>query len=190
MQRLPHYLVVVVTAGAIAAVFGPRAREPTELDSSPDVVRLGVPFPESMTLRHLAKWRVARRAATGQLSLIEAAALFRVLNGPTAAAMISSQHSKFWVMSEPVRTENEQLCGQVVEFVSMIELDGSLELAAAGVARLTAEYREELNKHGGIYLPDPAGLPTAEELLENARIDMTASERKSLFGGNGAGRKH
>src|SRR5262249_49490367 len=141
--------------------------------------------PERMTLRVLAKKHIARDVAAGQLSLIEAATLFRVLNAPAELDALARQDREFWVLNEPVRTDDERICRQVVQWVSAMGLTESPECVAEAVARLSEEYRAEVCRHGHVRLPDWTGRPTAEELLTNARSTMTESERKMLFGGRG-----
>src|SRR5262249_5054687 len=98
--------------------------------------------------------------------------------------------AQFWVLREPVHTEDERVCRQVVQWVSSLALTDTPEQVATAVARLTTEFREELRRHGQVRLPDRAGQLTAQELLNKARSTMTDSERKRLVGGRGATGKH
>jgi hypothetical protein len=139
-----------------------------------------------MTLRVLAKQHIARDVVAGRMSLIEAATLFRILNQPADSDALAIDDAQFWDLREPVHTCDERICRQVVQWVGALALTDSPERVATAVARLTAEYREEMRRHGEVRLPDWAGQPTAEELLNKARSTMTDSERRRLFGGLGA----
>jgi len=186
MNRLPRYVAALASAGALAGVYWPRAQENPEPDAPPGMLVTNGPMPESMTLRFLAKQHIARDVVAGRMSLIEAATIFRVLNQPVDLDALNREGGQFWVLTEPVHTEDERHCRQVVQWVSALGLTDSSEHVAAAVARLTAEYQEEARRHGQVRLPDRAGGTTAEELLNQARDTMTESERKRLFGGRGA----
>jgi hypothetical protein len=186
MKRLPCYLAALASASALAGVYWPWAHEGPESDPPPGMVVTDGPVPECMTLRVLAKLHIARDVVAGGMSLIEAATLFRILNEPADADALDREGAQFWVLREQVHTEDERICRQVVQWVSSLALTDTPEQVATAVARLTAEFREELRRHGQVRLPDRAGQPTAEELLHNARATMTESERARLFGGRGA----
>jgi hypothetical protein len=189
MKHLPYYLLALAVTGAMAVVFGPCASGPAEPRSVPVVETLVAPPPEAAALRMLAKRHIARDVAAGRRSLVEAAALFRALNSPAQADALSRDDPHPWALTAPARTDDERLCRQVVEWVGALRLTESPEYAAAAVARVNAEYREELRQHGAIRLPDPAGLPTAEELLEKVRATMTERERKTFANPGPGGRK-
>jgi hypothetical protein len=127
-----------------------------------------------MTLRVMAKRHIAREAAAGTRSLVQAAALFRILNRHPPALLVRVR------LSGPAHSEEEELCWQVIRrYVTSQESDWP-EVAAA-VARLEAELQEELRRHGAVQLPDPAGLPSAEQLLEEAQATMTEAERRACL---------
>jgi hypothetical protein len=130
---------------------------------------------EMRMLRILAKRHIAHQTAAGAQSLVQAAALYRVLNLHPPAPVPAT------CPTLPERSEEERLCRQVIGYVSSYE--GELPDAAAAAARLELELQEELRRHGAIQLPDPAGLPSAEELLEEARATMTEAERRACFPG-------
>jgi hypothetical protein len=179
-------MAALASAGALAGVYWPWAYENPEPDPPPGIIVTDGPLPESMTLRFLAKQHIARDVVAGRMSLIEAATLFRVLNLPADLDALNREGAHCWVLTEPVHTEDERHCRQVVQWVSALGLTDSSEHVAAAVARLTAEYQEEARRHGQVRLPDRAGRPTAEGLLNQARATMTESERERLFGGRGA----
>jgi hypothetical protein len=184
MKRWPHYMLALTLFGALAVVFGPQPTEPTEWVPFAETEALAEGFPETAVLRTQAKKLLAREVAEGRRSLVEAAALFGALNRlpPVTPELSCLDNSGFhWVLSAPVHTEEERLCRQVVQWVDGFRLSDSPEYAAAAVARLEAEFREELRRQGAIRLPDASGLPTARELLERARATMTETVRKTGF---------
>jgi hypothetical protein len=138
---------------------------------------------ETAVLRGRAKRLLAREAADGRRSLVEAAALFGALNRlPPETLELALLDDNHWVLSDPVHTEGERLCRQVIQWVEALRITDSPEYADAAVARLTAEFREERRRHGVLRLPDPSTLVPTHELLEQARAALTESERQNLFG--------
>jgi hypothetical protein len=186
MKRLPYYLAALASAGALAVVYWPWAQENPEPDPPHGMVLTDGPVPESMTLRIVSKQHIARDVVASRMSLIEAAALFRVLNEPVDLDALGREGAQFWALREPAHTEDERICRQVVQWVSALDLTESPDRVATAVARLTAEYRKEVRRHGQVCLPDRAGRPTIEELLDQARATMTESERNMFFGERGA----
>jgi hypothetical protein len=87
-----------------------------------------------------------------------------------------------WALSAPVRTDDERLCRQVVEWVESLLRKESEKLAEAAVARLNAEYREELRTRGTIRLPDPSSLESVEEILKRARASLSEQQRRAIRG--------
>jgi hypothetical protein len=182
MKRWRIIPLAVALIGALAATFCPR--QPDEAIPTAEAEANAQRYPEVAVLRLIAKKRIANEAAAGRQSLTEAAALFGALNRlPPEAPALSrlDVYRNGWVLTDPVRTEDERLCRQVLQWVDALRIIGPPEFAAAAVARLMGEFREERRKHGAIRLPDPAGLPTAEELLAHIRATMTDAERKSFF---------
>jgi hypothetical protein len=173
MTRWPLILLTLALAGSVAAVVGRRAAEPDQPDPPlwTDVAQESVP--EVVILRILAKRHIALETAAGKRSLVQAAALYRVLN-ELPPALPPADHPCL-----DGRIEEEGLCWQVILYVANREDDGPQ--TAAAVARLEAELQEELCRHGTIQLPDPAGLPSATDLLEEARATMTEAERRACF---------
>src|SRR5262249_12093428 len=99
-------------------------------------------------------------------------ALFRELNRlppepPALSLMDNTTHP--WALRAPAHTEDERLCRQVIEYVAGLLRGESEERAEAVVARLEAEYREELCRHGLIRLLVPPALPPARQLLEKPK---------------------
>jgi hypothetical protein len=174
MTRSRLILVAFATVGVVAVVLGRRAPEPNPDPPAPQCEVITPPFPESMTLRYLAKQRLAREAAVGQRSLVEAAALFRELNRLPPRLDSSA-------MCLPGQSEEEQLCIQVIAYVAKPENDWPPATVEAAVARLEAELRTEKQRAGGVVLPSPAGLPTADELVERARTRLTEAQRRALL---------
>jgi hypothetical protein len=172
VTRWPLLLLTLALIGAVAAVVGQRAADPArphlsagdELDET--VIE---PLSEVWPLRILAKRHIAREAAAGTRSLVQAATLFRKLNRHPPA-VVPADHP-----SLTGRTEDERLCWQVIGYVTNEE---DWPEAATAAARLEAELQEELRRHGAVRLPDPAGLPSVPELLEQTRARLTEAERR------------
>ena len=100
---------------------------------------LAAGFPEIVTLRTLAKDRIAEDVVAGRRTLLEAAALFRELNRLPPEPLKPS-----WIdpsLRIPADTEEGWLCRQVIERVRL-ELRREPDRAAAAVARLEAEFHE------------------------------------------------
>jgi hypothetical protein len=182
MKRWPSLPLAVALTGALAVAFCPREPEPAELIPPAEHGVLLDGYPEDVILRELAKKRVARAAADGRRSLVEAAALFGKLNRhPPELPPLDLLDDIPWAVSIPAHTEEERLCRQVVQWVDGFRLSESPAYAEAAVTRLIAEFREELRKHGDIRLPDPSTLPPVQELLDQARATMTEAERITHF---------
>jgi hypothetical protein len=168
-------LLTLALVGAAAAVIARRAVEPDPpFSPSDELDRIAADRDiEVRMLRILAKRHIARETADGARSLVQAAALYRVLNSHPPAPVPATCPT----LAE--RPEEERLCRQVIGYVSGYE--GELPDAAAAATRLELELQEELRRRGAIQLPDPAGLPSAEKLLEEARATMTQVERRACF---------
>jgi hypothetical protein len=183
MKRWPFIPLAVALTAAVVVAFCPHRPESAEspLLAEPEVVLEG--FPEAVILRDLAKKRIAREVADGRRSLVEAAALFGALNRhPPQVPPLDLLDTLPWALSVPAHTEDERLCRQVVQWVEGLRLSGLPDSAEAAVARLNAEYQQELRRHGAIRLPDPSTLPPAQELLDQTRAALTEAERQALFG--------
>jgi len=179
MKRRPSLPLALALTGALAVVVARRSHAPVEPDPPSEAAALAAPLPETLVLRSAAKRRIALEVAAGRRSLVEAAALFGALNRvPPEPARLSSYPSDPYPHL-PRRTEEEWLCRQVISHAERVLVDRPAE-AAAAVARLEAEFWDELRRHGVVRLPDDAGLPPARELLEQARTAMNATRRQSL----------
>jgi hypothetical protein len=175
MTRWPLILLTLALAGSVAAVVGRRAAEPDQPDPCPWDQVADEQVPEAVILRILAKQHLTREVAAGRQPLLESAALFRELNR-LPPALHPADHP-----SLAGHSEEELLCRQVIAYVAARDGDWPESAAEAAVARLEAELLEELRRHGGVQLPDPAGLPWATDLLEQARATMTEAERWACF---------
>ena len=183
MIRWPYLPLALTLVGAVAVVCCPRTPDPAEVTPPAETEALAEGVPEAAVLRVNAKKLIAREVAAGRRSLVEAAALFGALNRlpPRSTDLARQDLHHDWALRVPARTEEERLCRQVVEWVDGLRRSESPESVAATVARLTAEFREELRRHGAIRLPDPSSLPSAKELLDQARKAMTEVERKAIL---------
>jgi hypothetical protein len=129
-------------------------------------------FQEVVALRSTAREQIAREVIAGRLSLVQAAALFGALNRiPPQSPNLSVVDMHASRLRIRARTDNERLCRQVVECVGS-ELATEPDREQAAVARLQAEFKEELRKTGTIRLPDPLTVMPVEQLLEQARAEL------------------
>lgn len=169
-----------VAAAGLYLAFRPR---PSELDDPPEA-NPAEPLPEIVLLRNHARTRIVDEVIDGRRSLLEAAALFRELDRlpPTAAVQFGRIPFPLPITT---RTEEEQYCRAVAVWVwSRVVVpqspgDGnSDERAAVAVARLVAEFEDELTRRGAIRLPDPSTLESADSLIERARAESAKSLRQ------------
>ena len=188
MKAVPYKFLAVLIAVALPVAFCRRAPGP---DAPPGPARIEVleeGQPETAALRVIAKEQIARAAAAGRRSLVESAALFGALNRlPPAVA----EPPPGWYDSSlpiPADTEADRLCRQVVAWVR-VALHDEPDRAAAAVARLEAEYFEELCERGAVRLPDPSSLTPVQELLEQARTGTTEPPRRAVPGAGGTNPK-
>jgi hypothetical protein len=173
--------VGLVAALGVFCLGRPPAVTESILPAGTEILTEGVS--ETAVLRPLAKRLLAREIADGRRSLVEAAALFGALNRlPPETPELALLDDNHWALSDPVHSEDERLCRQVIQWVEALRITDSPEYADAAVARLIAEFREERRRHGAIRLPDPSPPVPVHELLEQARATMTDSERQNLFG--------
>jgi hypothetical protein len=144
----------------------------------------GPSLSQLITVRILAKNRISRDVIVGRLSLVEAAALFGALNRlPPQATPLSLADRRGSPLRIPARTEEERLCRQVVEYVRWALVEEP-DRAEDPVARLNAEFKEELDKQGSIHLPDTSALVSAQELLKQARAQLAETQRGAHCGAN------
>jgi hypothetical protein len=175
MTRWPLIVLTLALAASAVSVVSRRAAEPEEPDPSLWDEVADEQVPEAMILRIIAKQHLVREVAAGRQPLLEAAALFRELNR-LPPALHPADHP-----SLAGRNEEELLCRQVIAYVAEPDGDWPESAAEAAVARLEAELQEELRRHGAVRLPDPAGLPPAPELIEQARARLTEAERRAFL---------
>jgi hypothetical protein len=175
MTRWPLILLTFAFAWSAVSVVGRRAGEPEEPDPCSWDEVADEQISEVVILRILAKQHLTSEVAAGRQPLLEAAALFRELNR-LPPALHPVDHP-----SLAGRSEDELLCRHVIAYVAARDGDWPESAAEAAVARLEAELQEELRRHGAIHLPDPAGLPSAPELLEQTRARMTEAERRMML---------
>ncbi len=186
MKRSIRVPVALGIVGALTAVLWLHPDGPAEdtLPASAEWPWAGLP--ETVVLRHLARQTLAREAAEGRRSLLEAAALFGALGRlPPEAAPVAPELGSHFApkLSAPLPgdTEEELLCQQVIAHLNAA-LDGRpLGERQAAVDRLEAQFREELRRHGGIRLPDPSSLTPVPELLEQVRQALPPPARQALL---------
>jgi hypothetical protein len=179
MNRLSIFTLTLSLGAVVAVVVCPPTCVPNKPISPAETPELSRPASEVVILRAIAKNQVAREVAAGRNSLPEAAGLFRALDRLAPESAPASE----WFGDDlppniPGRTDEERLCRQVVAYVRVALRDGPADVAAAVVARLEAEFREELRQRGTIRLPDPSELPPVQQLLEQARKLRTEAEQQ------------
>ncbi len=203
MRMTPRMLAVlgVTLLGALTPVCTRHPAGPDE--PAPAVMSelgsAGERLPDLVALRLAAKNLIAREVVDGRRSLVETAALFGALNrlppesprpalqdvGPPvrpARARTGQERCVYppaWPF--PVRTGDEWLCRQVVYWVDRLLNEEAPGRTDEVLARLEAEYGEELHRHGAVRLPDSESVETVEGLLNRTRVAMTDQQRKSLL---------
>lgn len=180
--KLLSLVLLNLAAGATAVLLSQSA---SELDGSLQLVASKAdrePSVEILALRPLAKCCIAHDVIEGRFSLLEAAALFGALNRiPPHAPNPSLLDLHPSPLSLPARTDEERLCRHVVEYVGW-ELGKEPDRAAVAVRRLEAEFTDELCRNGFIQLPDPASLVPVQKLLDEAKVELTATAVRSRSG--------
>jgi hypothetical protein len=173
MRAAPRRFLAVALVVALPVAFCRRPPEPDPATQPVIGEAVGEAVPEVVGLRALAKGLLARAAAAGRRSLLEAASLFRELDRlPPEPAPPAGFDPTLRI---PADTEAGRLCRQVVAAVRA-ELGDEPERAAAAVARLEAEFFAELRARGSIRLPDPSPGEPVEELLRQARARLAEQQ--------------
>jgi transposase InsO family protein len=120
--------------------------------------------PDAIVLRILAKGLLVEELASGRLTLLDAAALFRELDGMPPRTVYATSPDP------PIRlecpTEDERYCVRVISFAR-----GALRFTQPArvetvTDRLVAEFEAERRRSGTIRLPDPGSLETVHGLLQ------------------------
>jgi hypothetical protein len=122
-------------------------------------------------VREVARARLARDLLDGRRSLCEAAALCGELNR-LSPATAQTHKARYPLVGFQPRTDEEYLCAQVMNgaYTQVFLTHRDHDRAMAAVARLEAEFRDELRRAGAIRLPDPSTLTPVEQLLDEARV--------------------
>jgi hypothetical protein len=181
MIARPRAFLAAAVAGALALVYCPPAPEPVAPD--PVAAPPAATWPDFLAAA-AAKDRLARDAAAGRRSLVEAAALFRALDGRRpAAALPPPADPADRPLRIPAGTAAGRRCRQVALYAYVALWPQGPGEAAAAVARLEAEFFAEVRAHGELRLPDPAALEPVEELLRQARAWLAAQERRAAHPG-------
>lgn len=143
--------VLMVCAGllVVAAVYRPGLRPATEAGSMSVMVSRPAEQSRILAGRMWAKSDVARRLLAGELTLFQAAAIFRVLN-----AHPPGREDRSW-QQFPGVCDGERLCRQVISWAG-----GALgekyppHLAAARVVALEQQLLDHVRAHGQVQLID------------------------------------
>jgi hypothetical protein len=182
--RLLALSVLSLSATSLTIIFGQCPPEPEE-PVSPLVYEVeGPSLSQLIALRIVAKSRITRDVIAGRLSLVAAAALFGALNRlPPQATPLAPADWSGSLLGAPARTEEERLCWQVVEYVRWTLVEEP-DRAEDTVVRLNADFKRELDKKGSIHLPDPSAIVSVQELLKQARAQLTETQRGAHRGVN------
>jgi hypothetical protein len=180
MKRRHHLILSLTLVGAVAVICCRHPPEPAEPDWPPPAESPATLITETAVVRLRAKKQIALDVAAGRRTLVEAAALFRALNRlppETTEPTGPDNPTHPWVLTDPVHTEEEQMCREVVEWVYSSLGGESEELAKSAVARLTADFRNELRRHGAIRFPDPSAVTLPPEILDQAERAFAKARR-------------
>jgi hypothetical protein len=177
MQRWPYCFLALAVAVTVAAVFAPHSPEPVEPDNPSAIDALARPVPETMALRVWAKYQIAHDVAAGRRGLLDAAALYGELNQLPRVVNLSREDVYKSPWRDPVRTDEERLCRQVVTWVQQLLIREAPDRVSQVLDRLEVEFREALRDQGEIRLPGPSSLPALRGVLEQARAKMTEAQR-------------
>jgi hypothetical protein len=123
-------------------------------------------IPDTVRLRILAKILLVEGIASGRVTLFDAAALFRELDGMPPVTVYPTKPDP----DPPVRlecpTEDERYCLRVITVArNMLRVTqpGRAEIVTE---RLVAEFESERCRTGAIRLPDPGSLDLIDGLLK------------------------
>jgi hypothetical protein len=132
---------------------------------------------DALSLRIVAKSRIARNVVAGRFSLLQAAALFGALNKvPAQSAKLSVLDTQASRLGIRPRADEERLCRQVIDYVAS-ELTGDPDRQAIAVAHLEAVFMDEMHRQGAIQLPDACCLISVEQLLEEAGAELSEQQQ-------------
>lgn len=171
-------LALLSFAASIAVIVGELSSESEQVLPPSPLKTDRQALVEVVFLRTTAKYQIARNVIAGQLSLVQAAALFGALN--QVPPQTASWHFRF-----PGATDEERLCRQVLEYVHW-ELDKAPDRGDAILARFEADLNQEL-RTGAIRLPDLLTLVPVEKLLAQARVELIDQGIFPLRGERSAG---
>jgi hypothetical protein len=146
--------------GLIWASYRPAPDEQAAVEENPaggpDLAREARRAERLARLRRIIMWTIGQRSAlvsdllAGRSTLIETAAGFRAVNA------VKEKHTGRISLPFPGRSEDEQLCRQVIVYVGEWLRDEPDRDAA--VAGLEKELREHLRRYGTVRLPAPPRL--------------------------------
>jgi hypothetical protein len=140
------------------------------------------PTTDALSLRIVAKSRIARDLIAGRFSLLQGAALFGALNRvPAQSAKLSVLDAQVSRLGVRPRTDQERLCRQVIDYVASA-LAADPDRQETAVAHLEAVFMDELHRQGTIQLPDVSWLVSVEQLLEEAGTEL-AEQRQGVTAG-------
>ena len=177
MQRWPYCFLALAVAATVAAVFAPHSPEPVQPDKPSAIESVAGPVPDTVALRGWAKYQIAGEVAAGRRRLLDAAALYCELNQLPPVVNLSLQDADNAPWRDPVRTNEEMLCRQVMTWVEQQLIREAPDGVGRVLDRLEAEFREALREQGAIRLPGRPSPSAVREVLEQARARMTAAQR-------------
>jgi hypothetical protein len=125
---------------------------------------LSGPVPETLRLRILVKNMLVEELASGRLTLFDAAALFRELDGMHPRAVYPTDPDP--PIPLVCTTEDERYCIRVITFARNTLRSAQPGRAEVVTERLAAEFEAERRLSGAIRLPDPRSLDPIHGLLQ------------------------
>jgi hypothetical protein len=122
--------------------------------------------PDTNLLRILAKGLLVEELASGRLTLFDAAALFRELDGMPPMTVCSTNPDADPPIRPVCPTEDERYCVRVITVARNVLRVAQLGRAEIVTERLVAEFEAERCLSGTIRLPDPGSLEPVHGLLQ------------------------
>jgi hypothetical protein len=183
MRVSPRKFLAVAIAVALPVVYCRHPAGPDELLPPGEAEPPAPAWPDLLDAT-VARSLIARDAAAGRRTLLEAAALFRELNQlPPAVSAPAHADPNSPPLTIPRDTEEARLCRQVILYAHFALRSVAPGREDAAVARLEAEFFAELRAHGAVRLPDPSALEPVEELLQQARLWIAEHEPRAAGAG-------
>jgi hypothetical protein len=163
-------LCLLLSAGFVV----PRCTQVAERAAATRGEQFG-PIPDVIRARILAKDLLVEELASGRLTLFDAAALFRELDGMHPMTVYPTKPNPDAPIRLECPTEDERYCVWVITFARNSLRSVEPVRARIVTERLVAELEAERRLPGAIRLPGPGSLGPARELLRRrAHVGLSA----------------